>query len=93
MADQGGDEVRLRSGIEWRTVSGEVVALDLDSSAYLAVNDTGSLLWPLVASGATEGRLVEELVAHFDVDGEQARVDVAEFVGRLRALCLVEPSG
>jgi hypothetical protein len=71
-------------------VSGEVVALDLASSAYLSVNDTGSVLWPLVASGSTEGDLVDELQARFELDPEQARSDVAAFVAQLRSLALVE---
>lgn len=93
MADDGVAVVRLRPGIEWRAVSGEVVALDLESSAYLSVNDTGSLLWPLVVTGATENQLVEALLSNFDVAGDQARADVAEFVARLRSLSLVEASG
>lgn len=93
MADPGGETLRLRPGIEWRSVSGEVVALDLDSSAYLSVNDTGSVLWPLIVAGTTEARLVEEVVARFDIDVEQARHDVAVFVEGLRAFSLVEAGG
>ena len=79
------DRFACGPGIEWRNVSGEVVALDLESSAYLSVNDTGSVLWPLVASGTTRGGLVDELLARFDVDADEARRDVAEFVEQLRS--------
>ena len=84
--------LRLRPGIEWRTVAGEVVALDLESSAYLSVNDTGTILWPLVASGTTETALVDALVAHFGIDAAQAHTDVAAFVEQLHAFSLVEAS-
>jgi len=84
--------LRLRPGIEWRTVAGEVVALDLESSAYLSVNDTGTVLWPLVASGTTEADLVDALVAHFGVDAARARADVADFVAQLHTYSLVEAS-
>jgi hypothetical protein len=82
--------LRLRSGVEWERVDDEIVALDLSSSAYLAVNDTGALLWPLVAAGTTEGALVDELTACFDIDVERARADVGAFVDRLRSLTLLE---
>lgn len=82
--------VRLRPGIEWRNIADEVVALDLESSAYLSVNDTGSVLWPLVASGTTEERLAEELMARFGLDHEHAHRDVAAFVEQLRSFSLME---
>lgn len=82
--------LRLRPGVEWQQVDDEVVALDLASSAYLAVNDTGALLWPLVAAGTTEGQLVDALTARFTVDVERARADVGAFVARLRSMSLVD---
>jgi hypothetical protein len=82
--------LRLRSGVEWERVDDEVVALDLSSSAYLGVNDTGAVLWPLVAAGTTEPALVEELTGRFDIDVERARADVHAFVDRLRSLTLVD---
>ncbi len=85
-----GSVLRLKPGVEWQHVDNEVVVLDLGSSAYLAVNDTGAVLWPMVAAGTTESELVEELTSRFEVDVEQAQVDVRAFVARLRSLALVE---
>lgn len=80
---------RLRSDIAWQRLDGEVVALDLASAAYVMTNDTGSLLWPLVAEGATEAQLAEALTARFTVEPERAAADVAAFVEQLRTLALV----
>ncbi len=82
--------LRLKPGVEWQHVDDEVVALDLNASAYLGVNDTGARLWPLVAVGTTERQLVETLVAHFHLDVEQAGADVGAFVDQLRSFTLVE---
>lgn len=81
--------VRLKPGVEWQHVDDEVVALDLGTSAYLGVNDSGAVLWPLVAAGATEARLAEELRERFLIDADRARADVGAFVESLRALCLL----
>lgn len=89
-SDERRSVLRLRSGVEWERVDDEIVALDLSSSAYLAVNDTGTVLWPRVAAGTTETALVEELTARFDIDVGRARADVQAFVDRLRSLALVE---
>lgn len=85
--------VRLKPGIEWQAVDDEIVALDLEASAYLAVNDSGTRLWPLVAAGATEADLVEELVSTFEIDPARAQADVRAFVERLRSLSLVADEG
>lgn len=82
--------IRLKADVEWRDLDGEVVALDLGRSAYLAVNRSGSVLWPLVTSGATEAQLVDALRSRFDLAPDRARADVAAFVTRLRSFALVE---
>lgn len=82
--------LRLRPGVEWQHVGGEVVVLDLDTSSYLGVNDTGALLWPMIADGATEVQLVESLMLRHDVGVDEASADVRAFVDQLRSLALVE---
>lgn len=37
--------------VAWRRVDEEVVVLDLDSSVYYSLNDTGSRIWELLAAG------------------------------------------
>jgi hypothetical protein len=83
-------QLRLKHGVEWQHVEDEVVVLDLDASVYLAVNDTGAMLWPLVAKGTTQHQLVEELTTRFQIGDDDARADVAAFVDQLRSLTLVE---
>ena len=81
--------LRLKPGVEWQQVDDEVVVLDLGTSVYLGVNDSGAVLWPLVASGSTQIRLIDALASRFGIDDERARVDVKAFVDRLRSLSLV----
>ena len=48
-------QVKLRSdAIEWRKLEDEIVALDLRSSEYLAINPTGAAIWDLLVEGAAE---------------------------------------
>jgi hypothetical protein len=82
---------RLRSDdLEWREVGGEIVILDLKSSNYLALNDTGALLWKLLAGGASEEELRNALTAEFDVDEATSVGDVAEFLTALRSKGLLD---
>lgn len=77
--------LRLRQeGLNWREIDGEVVVLDVGQSHYLNLNPTGSVLWLMLADGATEHQLVEKLVAEFDVGESTARDDVSAFVASCR---------
>lgn len=84
-------KVRLRSdGVPWREVEGEVVALDLETSSYFAVNKTGAVLWPALRQGATRGELVARLSASFGVDQATAAEDLEVFLASLREHGLLE---
>jgi hypothetical protein len=77
--------LRLREeGLNWREIDGEVVVLDTDQSHYLNLNPTGSVLWLMLAEGATERQLVDKLLSEFDVDESAARNDVVAFVASCR---------
>ena len=79
-----GDRLRLRdSGLEWRAVEGEVVALDVDASQYLAINETGRLLWEALAAGATQDELTQLLMAGAGIDRAIAARDAEAFVAAL----------
>lgn len=78
--------VRLRtSRLSWRAIDGQIVVLDLERSEYFVVNDTGAVVWELLADGTTMDDLVAALVGRFGIDVEAAELDAAEFVAALRA--------
>ena len=79
-------ELRLNpDAVSWREVDGEVLALDLGSSTYLATNPAGALLWLSLAEGASRDRLVELITEEFDVDGARAAEDVDAFLRHLES--------
>lgn len=81
----GDERVKVRDGAAvWREIEGETVLLALDSSMYLALNRTGTELWPMMVRGTTYGEMTEHLVATFDVDVQRAADDVAAFVASCR---------
>jgi hypothetical protein len=86
--------VQIRHGVvEWREVEGEIVALDLRTNTYLAVNRTGAALWPALVSGADREELLSRLVDAFDVTAEQAAADLDEFLAQLAAQDILEQPG
>jgi Coenzyme PQQ synthesis protein D (PqqD) len=79
---------RLRldpAAVQWRELEGEVLAIDFAGSRYLGVNESGAVLWPLLAEGATVTELTRALAERFSLDSEQARSDVDSFLSWLQA--------
>jgi Coenzyme PQQ synthesis protein D (PqqD) len=78
--------LRLRDAdLDWREVEGELVALDLRESRYMAVNRTGQVLWAALAEGASRVELIDRLVETFDIERERAAADVDAFTTELES--------
>ena len=82
----------LDSGIPWREIDGEIVALDPNSSRYVSINGSGTVLWRrLQEGGATSDELAEVLVEHYGIASEQAGIDVEAFVKQLDGVGWLAP--
>ena len=80
-----GAVLRIRQeGISWREVNGEVIALDLESSAYFVSNKSGTLMWRALVDGTTPERLADLLSAEYGLPASMAAVDVRAFITLLR---------
>jgi Coenzyme PQQ synthesis protein D (PqqD) len=83
--------LRVRpDALEWREVDGEIVALDLRSSLYLAINPSGTALWPALVKGASREELIELLCTECGAPQEAAVADVDGFLGELAQHDLLE---
>ena len=68
-----------------------MVVLDVDGSEYFSLNASGALLWESVADAdCSDEQLASQLQSVYGVGSEQARVDVAAFVGALDQHGLIE---
>jgi Coenzyme PQQ synthesis protein D (PqqD) len=85
------ETLRIRPGaLEWREAEGEVVALDLRTSTYLAGNATAASLWPALIEGATREQLAATLEEKYGVDRARAERDLDAFLELLRDRDLLE---
>jgi hypothetical protein len=83
-------ELRLRSGLTWREIDGELVAVDAVKSTYLSANVAGSFLWKALAEGTNKEALTDRLVERYGIDRDAAAADVDRFVDELREQGLLE---
>jgi hypothetical protein len=88
------ERLRLRqSGLGWRTLDGEVVALDSPRGVYLGTNESGSLLWEALAGGATREELAQVLIDRYGIERAEAEQDVEDFLTHVRDQQLLETDG
>lgn len=84
-------DLRLRTtGLKWRLVEDEVIAVDLLQSTYLSANGSGAILWQALAEGTTRTRLVDLLVREFAIESERAARDVEAFLADLEIRKLLD---
>lgn len=75
---------KLKQGVEWRQIEGEVIAADLHRGKYIGINASGALLWPLLDAGTSTQALVAELLDVYDVSEDVARSEVSAWLAWLR---------
>ena len=56
----------------------------LDLSGMLSLNETGAFLWECLERGADQEKLLADITAEYEVDPEEAKRDIADFLEKLR---------
>lgn len=86
--------MKIKNGFMLKKVGGQnvVVALGEASRSFngiIRLNDTGVFLWQKLQQETSEEQLLAALTAEYDIGEEQAKSDIAEFVGALRKATLL----
>jgi hypothetical protein len=72
---------RLRTGAAaWQQTGELTVVLDLEGSSYAGLNAAASLLWSMLADGATKSQLVHRLSESYELTEDRAAEDVQAFI-------------
>lgn len=75
---------KLADNVAWRIVDGEVFAITADGTLHTIANETGLVIWSLLAEGPIiVDAVAKAMVEQFEVDLEPATNDVAEFLDLL----------
>lgn len=79
---------RLKPGYVLRELGGEYLAIPVDlegepDTRVAMLNPVAKLLWEQLDSEKTVAELVSAVMEEFEVEEEEAKQDVLEFLGRL----------
>ena len=73
-----------------RRLDAQAVLLDLDTTQYFSLNDTGRRVWELLAEGHTVAAALDVLATEFEAPLPTLTDDVEVLVGELEAAGLLE---
>ena len=80
--------MKIKPGFVLRDIAGEHVAVPvgdgIDLNMMITLNDTGSILWKKLETGADLDELVQALLSEYDIDEETAKAHAEKFVGKLK---------
>lgn len=87
--------MRIKDGFLMRELSGRYVVVPVGTEenqfrGMVQMNKVGAFLWKSLQSDKEKEELVEELLAQYQVDREDARRDVDIFVEKLKAAGILE---
>lgn len=77
----------------WRRVDDEIVVLDLNSSVYYSLNDSGARAWELLAESLPVELVAERMAEEYETDPRSIQKDLRELVSELRREKLVVAAG
>ena len=96
MATAPRSEMLVRSqSVVARVIAGETLIVPIrgkvgDLASIYSFNGTGTLIWKLLETPKTVKQLAEAIANEYDVVEDHAERDVAEFVGEMKAVGLVD---
>lgn len=87
--------MRLKSGFMLREIAGQWVVVPLgervvEFNGIMTLSESGSLIWKLMEKGVLTEDIVAALLAEYDVEESQVRIDVEDFLDSLKANDLIE---
>jgi hypothetical protein len=75
--------IQVRSGVLFRQLGDELVALDLESGRYFGLNEVGSRIWDLLQTPRSLGSIQEALLQEYEVPADDLWRDLESLISEL----------
>ena len=81
--------MKIRKELLKREVGGEAFLVPLgktvyDSNGLFVLSELGGFIWDLLPAAQTEEEILQKILSEYEVDETTARVDLAQFLDKLR---------
>ena len=86
--------MELKKQFVLREIVGEAVLVPVGESAarfngLLTVNELGKFIWENIDSSKDEDELLQRILDEYEVDGDVAKADLDEFLGKLKEIDII----
>jgi Coenzyme PQQ synthesis protein D (PqqD) len=75
--------VQVPEHVMMREVGGEAVILNIESEQYFGLDEVGTRMWEVLVTADSISTALETLLEEYDVDAEQLKQDLFEFINKL----------
>jgi len=75
--------VKILDDIVFRDLAGEAVILNLTSGTYFGLNEVGTQIWHLLAEHGSTEKVIETILAEYEIDDARFRHDLDELLNAL----------
>jgi hypothetical protein len=86
------NKFKVAGHVAWRRVGEEVVVLDLNSSTYYSLNETGAAMWELFAKSASLEEVAKRVAEDYDAAADKVKKDADGLLKRFCKAHLLEPA-
>ncbi len=77
-------KITRNSYIDATDLDGEVVMMNLEKGQYFMMNQVGSRIWEIIQEPSTVNNIINILLGEFQVEKNQCKENVVEFLGKLK---------
>jgi hypothetical protein len=81
---------KIAEHLSVREIDNEIFILNRNDSHLHTFNESGAMLWKAMARCDSSDAMVDEIMLFYEVNHARAEKDVAEFLGELLTMHLIE---
>lgn len=75
--------LRISDDVVFRDLAGEAVLLHVGTGTYFGLDPVGTRMWHLLAEHGSPEKVIETLLAEYEVEEDRIRSDVDRLIGQL----------
>lgn len=80
----------MKKKLDVTDLAGEKVMIDFESGKYFLIKGVGNDIWDMLQEETTPARIIETLLAEYDVSPEECERSVLQFLDKMRALKFID---
>ena len=82
-------KVQISDNVLFQQISGECVLLNMESEQYFGLDEVGARIWELLAEEEDTQKVLEQLLAEYEVDETTLKQDLSKLLSELETEKLI----